>query len=62
MAFPQICRCRACPQKKRRWRFSLSENGASSESRHAEDYESVLARLPEEDEWQLVIGAEWVLM
>lgn len=62
MAFPQICRCRACPQKKRRWRFSLSENGASSESRHAEDYESVLAHLPEDDEWQLVIGEEWVLM
>jgi len=62
MAVPQKCKCRACPQKKRRWRFSLPGNDASSESRHSEDYESILAHLPEDDEWQLVGAEEWVLM
>eukprot|EP00930_Biecheleria_cincta_P008293 TRINITY_DN109708_c0_g1_i1.p1 TRINITY_DN109708_c0_g1~~TRINITY_DN109708_c0_g1_i1.p1 ORF type:complete len:272 (+),score=35.97 TRINITY_DN109708_c0_g1_i1:59-817(+) len=61
-AFAQKCKCRACPQKKRRWRFSLSENAASSESRHAEDYETVLADLPNDVGWQLVVGEGWVLV
>merc|ERR1719215_743887 len=60
----QRCQCPDCPQRRRRRsRFTIiPESIGPTENTEAKGYETILADLPQFEEWQLVEGHEWVRM
>jgi len=60
-AFFAKCRCRGCPQRKRRWRDGMVRD-STPRDKDLEDYEIILAGLPVDDEWQVMAEEEWALL
>jgi len=57
------CQCPDCPQRRRRLRYSIiPESGGQKEKRETEAYDTILADLPNIDEWSLEVGQEWTLL